>query len=131
MVRTKWSSEEDADRFTVENPATGAPLATVQGAGEKEVDLAVRAAHDAHLSWKARPARERGRWLRTVAQAVRDNADEIAALETSDNGKPLSQARQFDLMAAIGIFELARSQRMSPLKGAMPGSRLGAAGPTT
>jgi acyl-CoA reductase-like NAD-dependent aldehyde dehydrogenase len=116
VVRTKWSSEEDADRFTVENPATGAPLAVVQGAGEKEVDSAVRAAYDAHISWKARPPRERGRWLRAVAQAVRENADEIAALETSDNGKPLSQARQFDLMAAIGIFELFAS-----LCEAMPG----------
>jgi acyl-CoA reductase-like NAD-dependent aldehyde dehydrogenase len=39
----------------VDNPATGAPLAVVQGAGEKEVDLAVRAAHAGHLAW--RPAR--------------------------------------------------------------------------
>jgi hypothetical protein len=62
VIRTKWSSEENADRFTVENPATGAPLATVRGGGEKEVHCAVRAAFDAHLSWtsaaapRARPA---------------------------------------------------------------------------
>ena len=80
VVRTRWSSADEADRFTVENPATGAPVAVVQGAGEKEVDLAVRAAYDAHLAWKARPPLERGSFLRRIAQAIRENADEIAAL---------------------------------------------------
>ncbi|MEU0510863.1 aldehyde dehydrogenase family protein [Amycolatopsis sp. NPDC006125] len=109
VIRTRWSSSDDADRFTVENPATGEPVAVVQGAGVKETDLAVQAAYDAHFAWKARSPRERGRWLWKIAQAVRENADEIAALETSDNGKPLSQARQFDLEAAIAIFELFAS----------------------
>jgi acyl-CoA reductase-like NAD-dependent aldehyde dehydrogenase len=108
-VRTRWSSEDAADQFTVENPATSAPLAIIQGAGEKEVDAAVRAAWDAHFAWKARTARERGSVLRKIAQAIRENADEIAALECSDNGKPLSQARQWDVNAAIGLFEFFAS----------------------
>jgi len=116
IVRTRWSSADAADQFTVDNPATGAPLAVVQGAGEKEVDAAVRAAYGAHFTWKARTARERGGWLRKVAQAVRENADEIAALECSDNGKPLSQARYFDVEAAIGLFEFFAS-----MCDAMPG----------
>lgn len=105
VIRTRWSSEDPADQFTVDNPATGAPLAVVHGAGDKEVDQAVQAAREAHFAWKARPARERGTWLRKIAQALRENADDIAALETSDMGKPLSQARYFDVEAAIGIFE--------------------------
>ncbi|WP_312867808.1 aldehyde dehydrogenase family protein [Amycolatopsis pithecellobii] len=109
VIHSRWSSEDEADRFTVDNPATGRPLAVIQGAGEKEADLAVQAAHDAHFAWKARTPRERGRWLWKIAQAVREHADEIAVLESSDNGKPLSQARQFDLEAAIAIFELFAS----------------------
>lgn len=108
-IRTRWSSEDAADQFTVDNPATGATLAVVQGAGDKEVDQAVQTAYDAHFSWKARTARERGSWLRKIAQAVREHADEIAALECSDNGKPLTQARNMDVNAAIGIFEFFAS----------------------
>jgi acyl-CoA reductase-like NAD-dependent aldehyde dehydrogenase len=105
-MRSRWSSADKADRFTVLDPATGAPLVTVQGAGEKEVDQAVRTAHDAHFAWKVRTPRERGRWLRKIADAVREHAEEIAALETADNGKPLSQSRQFDVEACIAIFDL-------------------------
>jgi betaine-aldehyde dehydrogenase len=77
----------------------------VQGAGPDEVDRAVRAAHAAHLSWKERPARERGRYLRQIAEVIRAHADEIAALESLEMGKPISQARNFDVEAAIAIFE--------------------------
>lgn len=101
----RWSSTSADDRFTVENPATGQVVAVVQGAGPDEVDRAVRAAHAAHLSWKQRPARERGRYLRQIAEVIRAHADEIAALESLEMGKPITQARQFDVEAAIGIFE--------------------------
>jgi acyl-CoA reductase-like NAD-dependent aldehyde dehydrogenase len=106
VLRTRWSSGDDADRFTVDDPATGRPLAVVQGAGAGQVDQAVRAAHAAHFAWKARTPRERGRWLWKVAQVIREHADELAALESSDNGKPVTQARQFDLEGAITVFEM-------------------------
>jgi acyl-CoA reductase-like NAD-dependent aldehyde dehydrogenase len=105
-LRVKWSSQDPADRFTVVNPATGKPLVVIQGAGEKETDRAVEAAYAAQPAWKARPPRERGRYLRVIADAIREHGDEIAALETSDNGKPLRDARLYDVEAAIAIFDL-------------------------
>ena len=105
LARTRWSSASDDDRFVVENPATGQPVTVVQGAGPDEVDQAVRAAHAAQQSWNARPARQRGRYLRQVAEVIRAHADEIAALESLEMGKPVTQARQFDVEAAISIFE--------------------------
>jgi betaine-aldehyde dehydrogenase len=69
------------------------------------VDQAVRAAHAAHLDWKERPPRQRGRYLRKAAEVIRAHADEIAALESLEMGKPITQARQFDVEAAISIFE--------------------------
>ena len=42
--RTRWSSDNPADQFTVDNPATGRPIVTIQGCGAAEVDQAVRAA---------------------------------------------------------------------------------------
>ena len=52
-----------------------------------------------------RPARQRGRYLRQAAEAIRTRVDEIAALESLEMGKPITQARQFDVEAAISIFE--------------------------
>jgi acyl-CoA reductase-like NAD-dependent aldehyde dehydrogenase len=104
-ISTRWSSASADDRFVVENPATGQVVTIVHGAGIDGVDQAVRAAHAAHLNWKQRPARERGRYLRQVADVIRAHADEIAALESREMGKPISQARNFDVEAAIGIFE--------------------------
>ncbi|MGW7577886.1 aldehyde dehydrogenase family protein [Streptomyces sp. NPDC054765] len=117
ILRYRWSSDDQTDRFTVENPATGMPIVTLQGAGEKEVDAAVRAAYAGHLGWKARPPHERAKYLHAIAAAVRENADEIARLESSDNGKPVTQARGFDLEAAIAIFEL-----FAGLTTALPGA---------
>jgi acyl-CoA reductase-like NAD-dependent aldehyde dehydrogenase len=103
--RTRWSSASTDDQFVVLNPATGQPVTVVQGAGPDEVDQAVRAAHAAHLSWKQRPARERGHYLRQIADILRARADEIAELESLEMGKPITQARQFDVEAAIAIFD--------------------------
>ena len=65
----------------------------------------MRAAYAAHPDWKQRPARERGRYLRKVADVIRAHADEIAALESLEMGKPITQARHFDVEAAISIFD--------------------------
>jgi betaine-aldehyde dehydrogenase len=109
VTRTRWSLPSDDpfndDQFVVENPATGQPVAVIQGAGPQQVDQAVRAAYAAHQEWRRRPARERGRYLRKVAEVIRAHADEIAALESREMGKPITQARNFDVEAAITIFE--------------------------
>jgi betaine-aldehyde dehydrogenase len=105
VTATRWSSACDEDQFTVHDPATGQPVALVQGSGPEQVDRAVRAAHAAHLDWKQRPARERGHYLRRVADVIRAHADEIAALESLEMGKPITQARHFDVEAAISIFD--------------------------
>ncbi|MFJ6572262.1 aldehyde dehydrogenase family protein [Streptomyces sp. NPDC091292] len=104
-TRSRWSSERDEDRFTVEDPATGRALTVVQGSGEAEVDRAVRAAHEGFLSWSRRTPAERGRLLQDVAREIRSYADELAELESRENGKPRGQA-QFDLEACIACFEL-------------------------
>jgi acyl-CoA reductase-like NAD-dependent aldehyde dehydrogenase len=104
-TRTRWSSASTDDQFVVENPATGRTVTVVQGAGPNEVDQAMRKAHAAHLRWKQRPARERGGYLREIAAVIRAHADELAMLESREMGKPIVQAREFDIEAAISIFE--------------------------
>jgi acyl-CoA reductase-like NAD-dependent aldehyde dehydrogenase len=104
-TRTRWSSASTDDQFVVENPATGQTVTVVQGAGPDEVDQAVRKAHAAHLRWKQRPARERGGYLGEIADVMRSHADELAALESLEMGKPITQARKFDVETAISIFD--------------------------
>lgn len=103
--RYRWSSNDDADSFAVMDPSTGEPIALVQGGGAAQIDLAVRAAHRTFCAdWRWRTGRERGALLLKIAQRLREHADEIAEIETRENGKPLPQAR-LDVEAAIGSFE--------------------------
>jgi acyl-CoA reductase-like NAD-dependent aldehyde dehydrogenase len=105
IVKTRWSSEDPRDRFAVENPATGEPIAIVQGGNAALVDGAVRAAQTGFASWRQRPARERGELLLDIADLIRAHADEIAHLETQEMGKPFSQSRVYDVEVCINSFE--------------------------
>jgi phenylacetaldehyde dehydrogenase len=96
---------EGAERLVVLEPATEEPLAEVPAASEGVVDWAVAA---------ARAAWQDGRWsgmdpvaqegvLRRLAELVAEHAEELAWLETLDNGKPLAEARG-DVAGAVRVF---------------------------
>ena len=86
------------------DPATGEAFAAVAVAGEADVDAAVATARDAFPGWRDTDPAERGRTLYRVAELIRDSLDDLARLETRDQGKPLSQARS-DLSSAARYFE--------------------------
>lgn len=116
IIHHRWSSQDDADAFDVTDPATGEVIATVRGGGAREVDLAVKVADQAFQSdWRWRPARERGMLLLGIAERLRANAQEIASIETRENGKPLPQAI-LDVEACIGSFAY-----FGALAGKLPG----------
>ena len=96
----------DGATFDVCDPSTGGPLATVAKAAKADVDRAVTAAQNALESkaWGGAPPAERGRVMNRIAQALRDRAEDLAALESRDNGKPLRQSRT-DLQVAARYFE--------------------------
>jgi acyl-CoA reductase-like NAD-dependent aldehyde dehydrogenase len=105
-LKGPWSSGRADDAFEVHDPATGEVVAKVEGGGEPEVDAAVRRARRAYDEvWRHVPARERGKLLFACARVVREHADELAALETLEMGKPYSQARPFDVEFCISSFE--------------------------
>ncbi|HWH81078.1 MAG TPA: aldehyde dehydrogenase family protein [Burkholderiaceae bacterium] len=110
LQSTRWSSSSPLDRFTVYNPATGAAICEVQGASPVEVDAAVGCAAQAQQRWRERPVAERAQVLRSIAAALRPHADELARLETQENGKPFAQARFADMEACIGSFEFFAAQ---------------------
>ena len=105
IFTTPWSSDRESDRFAVENPADDSILAYVQGGGPEEVDKAARAAQVGFERWSRRPAAERGKLLIEAARLIREHADELAELESAENGKPVRYARAFDIETCIEIFE--------------------------
>lgn len=94
-------------RFPVINPATGAVLAEVAEADAADADRAARHARQAMDggAWPKLSARERGRLLRRLADLIERHADELAELETANNGKPIFESRQIDLPATAAVFE--------------------------
>ena len=89
FVGGKMVEAEDGQRFDSVDPTYGRPWATVAEATPADVDRAVRNAHDAFwgAEWRALSASKRGRLLLRLGDAIGENAEQIAAIETRDNGK--------------------------------------------
>jgi aminomuconate-semialdehyde/2-hydroxymuconate-6-semialdehyde dehydrogenase len=83
------------------NPATGQVISETAESGPEDVDAAVSAASGAFEAWRKTPAEERSRLLLRVAELIEENFDELAALESDDNGKPVALARKIDVPRAI------------------------------
>ncbi len=92
LIGGQWLLTPDA--LPVENPSTGAQMAEIARAGSAEIDAAVMAARAALCgAWGAATALERGRILARMGQMVAARADDLAAIEAADVGKPVRQAR--------------------------------------
>src|SRR5215471_17611223 len=100
------AAASDGKTFDVYDPSSGDVLAVVAKATKADVDRAVNAAHNALESkaWGGAPPAERGRVMMRIAQTLRERAEELATLESRDNGKPLKQART-DVQVAARYFE--------------------------
>jgi len=81
------------DRMTIVDPANGEEVGTVPAGGVAEVNQAVRSAHEAFLAWRDTPAAKRGEILGKAAHAVLSATEELAPVLTSEQGKPLREAR--------------------------------------
>lgn len=99
-----WSCKDGTQRFTVENPATGKVLTTIQAGNASTVDLAVQASQKAFLQWRELSPAERSQYLFRCAAALEAHSDEISALLTLENGKPLADAKAGDVTFLINIF---------------------------
>lgn len=82
------------------NPATGAVFATVPDAGEVELDAAVVAARKAFASWRDTPRAERAMVVTHIGEAIAQNAAELSAMLTREQGKPSDQAMTEIMTAA-------------------------------
>ncbi|WGT51874.1 NAD-dependent succinate-semialdehyde dehydrogenase [Thioclava nitratireducens] len=88
--------------ITTTNPATGETIKTYPLMSEAEAFEKVEAAHSAFLDWRARTPAERAPYLTKIAEKLRENADELAALMTRETGKLLKDGKaEVEICAAI------------------------------
>ncbi|MFG2793326.1 aldehyde dehydrogenase family protein [Streptomyces sp. NPDC048419] len=107
FVGGQWREAADGARTEVVDPSRGTVVTTVAEAGAADVDAAVRTARAAFDdgAWSGLSGRERGRVLHRVAELIRENADELARLESLDVGKPLSLCHAVDVTNAADDYE--------------------------
>ncbi|WP_340372708.1 aldehyde dehydrogenase family protein [Peribacillus sp. FSL E2-0218] len=105
FINGQWVNSSSGEKRDVLNPATGEVIATAAEGTKEDVDKAVEAAKYAFYEggWWGTPAVERARILFKIADKIEEKAEELAALETLDNGKPLRESR-FDIDDSAACF---------------------------
>jgi succinate-semialdehyde dehydrogenase/glutarate-semialdehyde dehydrogenase len=88
-----WTQADGGARFAVHDPATGRVLAEVADMGVAQTRLAIEAAARALPGWRARTAKDRAAVLRRWYELILAHADDLAAIMTAEQGKPLAEAR--------------------------------------
>ena len=103
LIGGKWQESRGGKRFPTLNPVNESVIAEVAQGNEADVDAAVKAARAAFETgpWSKMDARDRGRLMNKLADLMEANLEELAALESLDNGKPIRDARAADLPLAI------------------------------
>ena len=103
LINGKWVESRSGKRFKTINPVNETVIAEVAEGSPEDVDAAVKAARAAFETgpWSKMDARDRGRLMNKLADSLEANLDELAALETLDNGKPIVDSRAADLPLAI------------------------------
>lgn len=106
LIGGQWVNAASGKSFPTLNPATGETICHVAEGDKADIDKAVAAARKAFESgpWPKLNGSDRGRLMNKLADAVEANIDELAALESLDNGKPLADARAADLPLVVKCF---------------------------
>ncbi len=103
LMDGKWISAGSGETLPVFNPADGSLVGEVPRFSATETELTIEAAAKALPGWRGRSARERSALLRRWADLIVANADDLAALMTAEQGKPLPEAHGEVLYAASFI----------------------------
>ena len=90
----------DEERLPVEDPATGERIGSVPVGDPRDVDRAVALATEAASAWSGASVHERAAVLHALADVIESNLDELARIESRDQGKPLSLARDLEIPRA-------------------------------
>ena len=106
LIGGKWVDSVSGKTFATLNPASGETICQVAEGDKADVDLAVKAARKAFDSgpWSRLSAAERGRLMHKLADLIERDAQELAALESLDNGKPYKDALNIDVPLTVKCY---------------------------
>lgn len=104
FINGRWTDSTGSKTIEIRDPSTGKRIGEQADATEADIDLAVRAARTAFDDgrWTGLPPATRELILQRLADIIERHADELAELESIDNGKPLSFSKTLDLPTGIG-----------------------------
>ncbi|HEV7163247.1 MAG TPA: aldehyde dehydrogenase family protein [Solirubrobacteraceae bacterium] len=102
LIGAERPTAADGRTFATIDPATGREIAQVAHGGAEDVRLAVAAARAAFAegAWSSMPAAGREQLMQALAQAIEDHDQELAEIESLDNGKPVGLAKYVDVRGA-------------------------------
>jgi len=106
LINNEWVTGTSGDMIPTIDPATGEILAEVVSAQKEDVDRAVSAARSAlkSVAWRGMTPTQRGQLLWRLGDLIEANIDELAELETLDQGKPLFISRWAEIPGAVEQF---------------------------
>jgi len=93
LINGEWVQADSGKTTAVRNPATGEVIGHVPAMGTAETRRAIEAAHAAFAAWRRMLAKERAAILRRLHDLMHANADDLAAIMTAEQGKPLAEAK--------------------------------------
>lgn len=105
LINNRWVAATSGKCFDVVNPATGEVCASVEEGVAADVDLAVDAAKNAFKSFRQTDGRFRRDLMLKLADLIEANKEELASIETLDNGKPYLQSLNVDVRSSIECFK--------------------------
>src|ERR1700733_6393844 len=107
LINGKWGAATSGKTFEVTNPATGAVIAHVAEGDKADIDAAVQAARKAFESapWATMTPSDRSKIIWRIGELILKHRDELAELESLDNGKPMTIAKAADVPLAADIFQ--------------------------
>ena len=106
LIGGQWVDAKSGKTFDVYDPATDQVVGKVAEGDSADVELAVAAARKAFDAgpWSTMTASDRSRIVWRIGDLIEDNADELAAMETLDNGKPMGVAKAADVALSADMF---------------------------
>ena len=107
LIDGKWLAAASGKTFEVTNPATGNVIARVAEGDKADIDVAVQAARRAFEAgaWASMSPSDRGKMIWRIGELISRHRDELAELESLDNGKPMAIAKAADVPLAADIFQ--------------------------
>lgn len=93
FIKNNWMAAQSGKTFEVINPANGDVITMVADCGAPETEIAIEAATSAFALWRKKTAKERSAIMRRWFTLIMDNIDDLALLMTTEQGKPLSEAK--------------------------------------